>query len=123
MIRQQAPQEPKTDGIQKRVNAEVQSAVVALQRHRTTNTNLDYRQSAIRERLDKFNRHVWHHRTMEKAAGKKINAAARVIGFASEDVEAEAICTALEGRIGAGDSETNVTPACSMEDLSDELEW
>lgn len=122
MIRQQAPSEPKTEeGIQKRVHAEIQSAVVALQRQRTTNTNLDYRQSAIRERLDKFNRHVWHHRTLEKAAGKKINAVARVTGFAREDVEAEAICTTLEGRVGT--DEGNMMPACSMEGLSGELEW
>lgn len=121
--RQQASGEEKTDdhGIQKRVNAEIQSAVVALQRHRTTNTNLDYRQSAIRERLDKFNRHVWHHKTLEKAAGKKINVVARVTGFASEDVEAEAICSALERRLGARDS--NMTPGCAIEDASGELEW
>lgn len=122
-VQQHAPGEQNTDGhgVQERVNAEIQSAVVALQRHRTTNTNLDYRQSAIRERLDKFNRHVWHQKTLEKVAGKKINVVARVTGFASEDVEAEAICSALERRLGARDP--NMTPGCAMEDASGELEW
>lgn len=106
--------------IQKRVTSEIESAVAALQRHRTTSTNLDYRQSAIRERLDKFNRHVWHHRTLEKAAGKKIHAAARTTGFESKDVEADAICSALEARLGGA---RDLALGCSIEDTPRELEW
>lgn len=113
--------------VQKRVDTEIQSAITALQRHRTTNTNLDYRQSAIRERLDKFNRHVWHHKTLEKAAGKKINAAARVTGLVNQqDVEAEAICSALEGRAQAGEGAGDVVASAgcsSIGSLSGELEW
>lgn len=114
-----------TDFSREQVNAEIRSAIAALQRHRTTNTNLDYRQSAIRERLDKFNRHVWHHKALEKAAGKRINAVARVTGFSSEDVEAEAICDALEGRVGNIAAKGDMSPpaGCLAENMAGGLEW
>lgn len=103
--------------IKNRVNAEITSAIDTLRQHRTTNTNLDFRQSAIRERLDKFNRHVYHHQAMEKAAGKKINAAVRATGHSNVDVEAEAICSALEGL------RTETTSMCSSIEQEGELEW
>lgn len=119
----------QVDLVRKRVNSEVESAIAALQRHRTTSTNLDFRQSAIRERLDKFNRHVWHHKTLEKAAGRKINAAARGPsgggggggGASGQDMEeAEAICSLLEGLVEAGDVDDG---GPVEEDLFGELEW
>lgn len=82
--------------VQGRVDEQVRRAIGALRQHKTTNTNLDFRHSAIRERLDKFDRHIYHHKAMERAAGKKINAAVRVTGHADVDLEAEAICSALE---------------------------
>lgn len=103
--------------LQLRVNDQVRSAIDALRQHRTTNTNLDFRQSAIRERLDKFNRHVYHHKAMEKVAGKKINAAVRVTGYADIDLEAEAICSALEGP-GA-----DTLGLCSVAGSKEELQW
>lgn len=100
-----------------RVNEQVRCAIETLRQHRTTNTNLDFRQSAIRERLDKFNRHVYHHKAMEKVAGKKVNAAARVTGSADVDVEAEAICSALER------PEVKTLGLCSALGSQEELEW
>lgn len=103
--------------LQIRVNEQVRSAIKTLRQHRTTNTNLDFRQSAIRERLDKFNRHIYHHKAMEKVAGKKVNAAARVTGQADVDVEAEAICSALER------PEIESLGLCSSLASQGELEW
>lgn len=103
--------------LQTRVNEQVRSAIETLRQHRATNTNLDFRQSAIRERLDKFNRHIYHHKAMENVVGKKVNAAARVTGQADIDVEAEAICTALER------SEVESLGLCSSLASQGELEW
>lgn len=119
---EETPPPPSRDhhrrrGVRSRVDAEIAAAVDALGRHRTTSANLDFRQSAIRERLDKFDRHVYHHRAMEKAAGRKINVAARVTGRSEVDVQAEAICSALEG-LGS-----EATSLCSSVGLGGELEW
>lgn len=100
-----------------RVNEQVRCAIETLRQHRTTNTNLDFRQSAIRERLDKFNRHIYHHKVMEKVAGKKVNAVARVTGQADVDVEAEAIVSALER------PEVESLGLCSSLGSQGELEW
>lgn len=40
-------------------------------------TDLDFQQSAVRERLDKFSRHVHQHRRAETLVGRKINPALR----------------------------------------------
>lgn len=103
--------------LQRRVNEQIRSAIDILRQHRTTNTNLDFRQSAIRERLDKFDRHIYHHKAIEKAAGKKINTAARVTGHTDVDLEAEAICSSLER------SEVATTGLCSVAGSAGELEW
>lgn len=104
--------------LQIRVNEQLRYAIETLRQHRTTNTNLDFRQSAIRERLDKFNRHIYHHKAMEKVAGKKVNAAARVTGYADVDVEAEAICSALERP-----DVDNTLGLCLSIGSQGELEW
>lgn len=109
------PQRPTS--LQHRVNEQIRSAIDTLRQHRTTNTNLDFRQSAIRERLDKFNRHIYHHKATEKVAGKKVNAAARVTGYAAIDLEAEAICSALEG------PGLDSLALCSVLGSEGELEW
>ncbi|KAJ4386448.1 hypothetical protein N0V93_009344 [Gnomoniopsis smithogilvyi] len=109
------PQQPSV--LQSRVSEQIRSAIDTLRQHRTTDTNLDFRQSAIRERLDKFNRHIYHHKAMEKVAGKKVNAAKRVTGNADVDVEAEAICSALEI------SQVATVGFCSAIGSEGELEW
>lgn len=111
------PKAQRQGSLHKRVSGQVRSAIAALKQHRTTNTNLDFRQSAIRERLDKFNRHVYHHKTMEKVIGKKINAAARFTGHAEADLEAEAICSALEG------PGHDTLGLCSVIGAEGDLEW
>lgn len=112
------PRGPRNSSLLKtRVNDQVRFAIETVRQHRRTNTNLDFRQSAIRERLDKFNRHIYHHKAMEKVAGKKINAAARVTGHAEVDVEAEAICSALER------PEVDKLGLCSSIGSQGELEW
>ncbi|KAK7914027.1 hypothetical protein PG985_011730 [Apiospora marii] len=63
--------------LETQVRAELARAVAALQRHRMATTALDFRQSAVRERLDKFARHVHQHRRAETLAGRKINPALR----------------------------------------------
>ncbi|KAK8016912.1 hypothetical protein PG993_015101 [Apiospora rasikravindrae] len=59
------------------VRAELGAAVASLQRHRMATTALDFQQSAVRERLDKFSRHVHQHRRAETLAGRKLNPALR----------------------------------------------
>lgn len=108
---------PPAEDLRRRVDAEIRAATEALRRQRTTGTNLDFRQSAIRERLDKFSRHIHHHRAAEKAAGRKINAAGRMEGAGDADMEAEAICSALEG-LGP-----DAEPFCPVAGLDGELEW
>ncbi|KAK8103647.1 uncharacterized protein PG998_010680, partial [Apiospora kogelbergensis] len=63
--------------VEKLVREELFQAVAALQRHRMATTALDFQQSAVRERLDKFSRHVHQHRRGETRAGRKINPALR----------------------------------------------
>lgn len=111
------PRQQSSIQLQTRVNEQIKCAIATLRQHRTTNTNLDFRQSAIRERLDKFNRHIYHHKAMEKVAGKKVNTAARVTGQADVDVEAEAICSALER------PEVESLGLCSSLGSQGELEW
>lgn len=114
----EAPNARDRERVQRRVGAEIASAMDHLRQHRTANTNLDFRQSAIRERLDKFNRHIYHHKAMEKAAGKKVNAAVRVTGYSDIDVEAERVCSALEGLA----ADVTTTPS-TLVGLEGELEW
>ncbi|KAK8064563.1 iron-sulfur cluster-binding protein [Apiospora phragmitis] len=60
------------------VRTELAAAVAALKRHRMASpTALDFQQSAVRERLDKFSRHVHSHGRAETLAGRKINPALR----------------------------------------------
>lgn len=131
------PRQEDRKVFQDRVNTEVRAATETLKRHRTTDTNLDFRQSAIRERLDKFNRHVWHHKTLEKAAGKRINVAARGVtmtttlgdggtgtgrrGSVFDDAEGEReVCNALD----APDMDSNMVSMCSvLGGSTGELEW
>lgn len=112
------PGRPALSSVQDLVERETRATALILKQLQTTTTNLDFRQSAVRERLDKFARHIDHHKRMEKVAGKKINPVLRATGHAAVDVEAEAICTALEAmeRLKEADSE------CVMEQGS-ELEW
>ncbi|KAK8072894.1 ISP domain-containing protein [Apiospora saccharicola] len=63
--------------LENQVRDELGLAVAALQRHRMATTDLDYQQSAVRERLDKFSRHVHQHRRAETLVGRKINPALR----------------------------------------------
>lgn len=63
--------------LERRVRDALALAVAALQRHRMPTTALGFRQSAVRERLDKFARHVHQHRRAEALAGRKINPALR----------------------------------------------
>ncbi|KAK8851037.1 iron-sulfur cluster-binding protein [Apiospora arundinis] len=63
--------------VEKRVRDELTLAVTALRRHRMATTDLGFRQSVVRERLDKFSRHVHQHRRAETLAGRKINPALR----------------------------------------------
>ncbi|ORY62458.1 Rieske [2Fe-2S] iron-sulfur domain-containing protein [Pseudomassariella vexata] len=111
-----APGMSPPSNMQNLVNIEITSALSMLKKHQPPNTNLDFRQSAIRERLDKFARHIDQHRRLEKAARRLINPAVRVTGHASEDREAEFVCNALEnaqGPLGA---------ACPVARIPD-LEW
>ncbi|XDG09669.1 hypothetical protein ABKA04_009284 [Annulohypoxylon sp. FPYF3050] len=85
--------------VQNLVNAEISRAV-----------------SVIRERLDKFARHIDHHRRLERVAGRKINAAVRVTGHDAIDEEAEALCNALSGN-------GNETTSMCMMGQGGELEW
>ncbi|KAK8121879.1 hypothetical protein PG984_010549, partial [Apiospora sp. TS-2023a] len=63
--------------LENQVRDELGLAVAALKRHRMATTDLDYQQSAVRERLDKFSRHVHQHRRAETLVGRKINPALR----------------------------------------------
>lgn len=61
---------------------------------------------------------------MEKAAGKKVNAAVRVTGHSDIDFEAERICSALEAEALAADDGMTTTPMSStVVGLEGELEW
>ncbi|KAI2472945.1 Rieske [2Fe-2S] iron-sulfur domain-containing protein [Annulohypoxylon bovei var. microspora] len=102
--------------LQALVDAEISGAVARLKKDKKANTLLDFRQSAVRERLDKFARHIDHHRRLERVAGRKINAAVRVTGHDAIDEEAEALCNALGG------NENETASMCMMEQ-GGELEW
>lgn len=102
--------------VQNLVNAEISRAAVSLKKDMKASTLLDFRQSVIRERLDKFARHIDHHRRLERVAGRKINAAVRVTGHDDIDEEAEALCNALSGN-------GNETTSMCMMGQGGELEW
>lgn len=106
---------PPSD-IKDRVNAEIISATTALKRYHMVNTNLDFRQSAVRERLDKCARHIDQHRRLELAVGKKVSPSTRKTANTIIDEEAEAICSSLDG-LGRG-----VEEDCPL-DRRESLEW
>ncbi|KAI1343237.1 Rieske [2Fe-2S] iron-sulfur domain-containing protein [Xylariaceae sp. FL0016] len=83
------------DNMQLLVEREIRAAVVRLKQNKKANTLLDLKQSAIRERLDKFSRHIDHQKRLERVAGRKINVAMRVTASDAIDEEAEAVCNTL----------------------------
>ncbi|KAH9903703.1 Rieske [2Fe-2S] iron-sulfur domain-containing protein [Xylariomycetidae sp. FL2044] len=107
---------PQTKEFLSRVEREMRAAILRLNRNKEANTLLDLKQSAIRERLDKFSRHIDHQRRLESAAGRNVNVAVRVTGHDAIDEEAEALCDALS-RNGK-----YATAACMM-NQGGELEW
>ncbi len=111
-----APGRLPPSNIQSLADIEITTAVERLKKFRAAPANLDFRQSAVRERWDKLARHIDQHRSMEKRAGRKINPIIRVTGHDAIDVEAESICDAL----------SSLEHKMSMECLSEankELEW
>ncbi|KAK7961786.1 uncharacterized protein PG986_002611 [Apiospora aurea] len=67
----------KASSLEALVRVELSAAVSALKHHRMATTALDFQQSAVRERLDKFSRHVHQHQRAETQAGRKLNPALR----------------------------------------------
>ncbi|KAK6072580.1 Rieske domain-containing protein [Seiridium cupressi] len=76
-------------------NAEIWKAIASLRHYRPIGVSLDYRQSAIRERLDKLGRHVNQHRALELTSDRTINPSARANLTTCRDDEAESICATL----------------------------
>ncbi|KAH8660142.1 Rieske [2Fe-2S] iron-sulfur domain-containing protein [Xylariales sp. PMI_506] len=89
---------PQPNDIRSNVDTEIIRGITAAKRYQSVTGSLDYRRSAVRERLDKVSRHISQHRALELAAGELISPSARVTASSCIDLEAEAICKALDGK-------------------------
>jgi hypothetical protein len=75
---------------------EIKSTIATLRTLQQASTKLDFQQSAVRERLDKFTRHIIYHKRLEDVAGKEVNPVMRTTPSCKEDEEAQSLCSALE---------------------------